>query len=325
MSFLFTVTPEQLQFTGSGLHRPECVLATRSGALFVSDERGGVTRIGPDGQVRQIGGAATPEAATHLPNGIALRRDGSFLLADLKQGGVQVLALDGSTRPFLLEVDGVPLPGANFVMVDDRERVWITLSTRRVPRHLGFRPDVDDGFIVLVDGSGARIVADGLGFANECRLDAAGQWLYVNETFVRRTSRFRVGGDGTLSGREVVARYGHGTYPDGVALDEQGGLWVTSVVSNRLIHVAPDGTQHIVLEDSDPGHVEEIEQAWLKGELTRPHLHIVKSRVLGNLSSLAFGGPDRRTAYLGSLLGDRLANFRSPVAGLAPAHWEWGA
>jgi hypothetical protein len=43
--------------------------------------------------------------------------------------------------------------------------------------------------------------------------------------------------------------------------------------------------------------------------------------VLQNISSLAFGGADRRTAYLGCLLGDRLACFRAPVAGHPPPHW----
>jgi hypothetical protein len=42
-----------------------------------------------------------------------------------------------------------------------------------------------------------------------------------------------------------------------------------------------------------------------------------------NVSSLAFGGPDGRTAWLGCLLSDSLATFRSPVAGLPPSHWEW--
>jgi sugar lactone lactonase YvrE len=264
-------------------------------------------------------------AAPLLPNGIALRKDGSFLLADLKHGGVHALSPAGEQRPFLLEVDGVTLPAANFTMVDRWDRVWITISTRRQPRNLGYRADVDDGFVILVDKAGARIVADGIGFTNECQLDTMGQWLYVNETFGKRTSRYRVDAKGELGPKEVVTRYGHGTFPDGLAIDEAGGLWITSVVSNRVIHVAPDGTQHIVLEDSDPAHVDWADKAWAAGEMARPHLDTIKSRVLRNLSSLAFGGPDRRTAYLGCLLGDRLATFRAPVAGQVLAHWEWGA
>ena len=55
----------------------------------------------------------------------------------------------------------------------------------------------------------------------------------------------------------------------------------------------------------------------------RPHLDAVKSARLRNVSSIAFGGPDRRTAYLGCLLGDSLLSFRVPAPGVAPAHWRW--
>ena len=43
-----------------------------------------------------------------------------------------------------------------------------------------------------------------------------------------------------------------------------------------------------------------------------------------NIASIAFGGPDLRTAYLGSLSGDTIATFRSPVAGLPLPHWAYG-
>ena len=79
--------------------------------------------------------------------------------------------------------------------------------------------------------------------------------LYVNETFGRRITSFRIGRDGALSDRRAVAAFGPGTFPDGLTLDAEGGLWVTSVVSNRLIRVAPDGTQAVLLEDSDPDHL----------------------------------------------------------------------
>ena len=68
-----------------------------------------------------------------------------------------------------------------------------------------------------------------------------------------------------------------------------------------------------------------VECAYVAGEIDRPHLDGVKSRMLRNISSIAFGGDDRRTVYLGCLLDDAIYAFRSPVAGLAPAHWNWPA
>jgi hypothetical protein len=49
----------------------------------------------------------------------------------------------------------------------------------------------------------------------------------------------------------------------------------------------------------------------------------VKSKQLRNISSLAFGGPDLRTGYLGCLLGESVATLRMPVAGHPPIHWNY--
>ncbi len=318
----FTVAVGDLTWIGVGLHRPECVLCTAAGDVYVSDWRGGVSRIRPDGSVTQIGGAASEEAAPARPNGIAMQRDGSFLLADIERGGVYRLTRDGALHPFLVEVEGRPLPDTNFVMVDRAGGIWVTVSTRHKPRQEAYRANVSDGFIVRQDRRGTRIVADGLGFTNECQLHPSGGWLYVNETFGRRLSRYPLGADGDLGRRETVTEFGHGTYPDGLAFDVEGGAWITSVVSNRVIRVLPDGSQQVVLEDSDPAHVEEVERAYRAGTMNREHLSAIRSRALKSLSSLAFGGPDRRTAYLGCLLGDRLATFRAPVAGAELSHWN---
>ena len=313
-----------VQFVGGGLVRPECVLATGAGALYTADWRGGVAKTAADGAHVLYAGRLPGQRALR-PNGIALRRDGSFLLADLGEtvGGVYVLARDGAVQPLVEAVDGIDLPPTNFVFEDPSGRTWITVSTRRVPRAAGYRADVADGFIVLIDSHGARIVADGLGFTNEAMLSPDGAWLYVNETFARRLSRFRVATDGSLSGRETVTTFGHGTYPDGLAFDADGYLWITSIVSNRVLRVAPDGAQVVVLEDADATHVQWCEDAYVAGTLGRPHLDRAGGRMLRNISSLAFGGPDLRTAYLGCLLGDTIATFRTPVAGHPPFHWTF--
>ena len=98
---------------------------------------------------------------------------------------------------------------------------------------------------------------------------------------------------------------------------------IASIVSNRVLRVAPVGSACIMLEDSDPAHVDWCEQAYRFGIMGRPHLDRMAGTVLKNISSLAFGGPDRKTAYHGCLLGDSLASLRSPVAGHPPFHWNF--
>ena len=153
----------------------------------------------------------------------------------------------------------------------------------------------------------------------------SGQWLYVNETFSRRLSRFPILASGDLGTKEVLVDLGAGVYPDGMAFDVEGHVWIVSIVSNRLIRVAPDGSQQVWLEDVDADHLAAVEVAFEANEMGRPHLDKVCSRVLRNTSSLAFGGPDLKTGYLGCLLGESVARVQMPVAGLPPFHWNFPA
>jgi hypothetical protein len=311
---------DQVGFRGAGLSRPECLVTHESGLIFAADwlETGGVAIVGPDGGVDRII-AKRPIDNPLRPNGIALEAGGTFLIAHLGQetGGLFRLYADGRCEPVLLDLAGEPLPPCNFPLIDSRGRVWLTISTRKVPRALDYRPDAASGFIVLIENGTARIVADGLGYTNECALSADETTLFVNETFAQRLTRFSVQDDGSLTERATVARFGPGTFPDGVVLDAAGDFWITSIVSNRVIRVSRDGRQTTILEESDPSHLDEVELAFHAGRMGRPHLDGSPARTLRNISSLSFGGPAMGEAYLGCLLGDRIAMFNPPTRGIS--------
>jgi sugar lactone lactonase YvrE len=320
----FFVTPSELEFSGQDLARPECVVTTASGDLFVSDRRGGIMRIGAEGGQELI---RAQGVEGFLPNGFSLLPDRSFAIANLgPDGGAWRMLPHGTLIPEVLEVEGQRLPATNFVNAEHSSgslRLWVSVSTRHVPREQAFRRAVADGYIVLKDDKGTRIVADGLGFTNENKLDPSGRFLYVNETMARRLSRFPIRDDASLGPRETVAEFGAGTFPDGFEFDAEGGIWIASVVSNRLLRIAPDGSQTVILEDSDPEVVAAVERKFGEGALERADIDAGRGRPLGNLASIAFGGPDLRTAYLGSLFADRIATFRSPLAGAEPPHWHY--
>ncbi len=314
----------QLGWRGLGLQRPECVLATAGGDLYTADWRGGVAHLRADGTQALYAGTL-PDGGALRPNGIALLADGSFLLAHLgaTDGGVYRLWRDGRVEPWLLSVQGQALPPTNFVLQGEQGCSWVTVSTRRTPRSLGYRRDGGDGFIVRVDQRGAAIVADALGYTNEVALHPSGQWLYVNETFARCLSRFALHANGSLGPKQVVTEFGEGTFPDGLAFDEEGSAWVVSIVSYRLIRIAANGDQTLWLQDADAEHLAWVEAAYACATMDRPHLDGIRSQQLRNISSIAFAGPDRRTAVLGCLLGESLATLPLPVAGAAPLHWNY--
>jgi sugar lactone lactonase YvrE len=317
-----SLSPASLEEWGIELHRPECVLGTPSGDLFVPDWRGGVGVIRADGSQKSWFPRSSPVELR--PNAIAITPDGGFLLANLGDaGGVWKLSKDGDLEPFLTEVDGAPLPPTNFVTVEGRGRVWISVSTRHLPRQLAWRPEIADGFIVLVDENGPRIVANGLHYTNEVRPDPTGRWLYVVETFARRLLRFPIETGGELGASEHVVQFGEGTFPDGFAFDSEGGIWITSLVSNRLLRCGADGRVETILEDSNPAFLREAEGAFREGRMNASHLAPIPGTKLQQLTSVAFSGADLRTVALGSLHGVCVYRFRSAIAGAPPPHWNF--
>jgi sugar lactone lactonase YvrE len=315
------ILPASFAPLGRGLQRPECVLGTPSGDVFVPDWRGGVAVVRADG--RQQVWLAQHASIELRPNALTPNADGSFLLANLGDaGGIWRLDQKGDLSPWLLEIDGVRLPPANFVTVDNRGRTWITVSTRRRPRQLAWRPDLADGFIVLIDEHGPRIVADGLHYTNECRPDPSGEWLYAVETFARRLIRMPIASGGRLDAPEVVLTLGCGSWPDGFGFDQQGGIWVTSLVSNRLLRF--DGnTLQTVIEEVNPAHVSAVEDAFINGDMRAEHLGRIPGTRLQHVTSIAFGGPDLRTVYIGCLHTDCIFHFRTEIPGVVPSYWNF--
>ncbi len=316
-------TLNDLNFLGEDLDRPECVLAHKSGLLFAPCWRGngGVSVISPSGKTTHI--LASDVLEPIRPNGIALEEDGSFLLAHLgnQRGAIIRLFHDGNTEVVTEKINGQPMPPANFVTLDRAGRIWITVSTRAIPRANDYRSSASSGFIALHENGETRIVADGLGYTNEIAFSADEKTLWVNETFARRTTRFTVNDNGALTDHKSIATYQAGTFPDGLAPDSEGGLWVTSIISNRVLHIT-ENTTATVLEDSDAHHLAWVEAAYTSDSLDRQHLDKAASKCLRNISNLAFGGDDLKTAYLGCLLGDKIASFQTEVAGSPLPHWN---
>ena len=323
-----------IRHIGRDLHRPECILAEPGGTLWAADARGGVTRIDPDGSqtlvAQSVDGHFDPERDAEgsllhgtLPNGLAFARNGDILVSNFGTDLLEVMTRDGRTRTLCDSIDGQPLGKVNFVLRDSRDRIWLTVSTRINPWSDAIRNDLADGYVALLDDRGLRIVADGFAFANEIRLDAKEEWLYIAETCGKRVSRMRVGEDGALSGREVYGpeNLGHGLV-DGIAFDAFGNLWCTMIFADRLVAITPDGRALTLLDDGDPAATDAFERAFATGRAVPFEvLKAAHGTLAPWMASVTFGGPDLRVVCLGSLLGRTIPSFRAPVAGLPMVHW----
>jgi sugar lactone lactonase YvrE len=331
------VDRSSISFVGHGLQRPECILAEPDGTLWTADARGGVVRIDPDGAQMLVAQEidtrfADSRAAERytmggtLPNGLAFDRNGDILVANFGTDAIERMTRDGSSTTIADEIEGVPLGKTNFVLVDSRERIWFTVTTRLEPWTRSVNEKVADGYVGLIDVDGAaRIVAEGFLGTNEIRFDVAEEWLYVVESNGRRISRLRALADGSLVDREVYGPPDLGGIPDGFAFDAYGNLWITLVNADRLVALTPDGEVLTLLDDGDAELVAAWDRHFAAGTITPEILGSAAGTLAPMMASVTFGGPDLRTVYLGSLMGDTIPFFRSPVPGVPLPHWKASA
>jgi sugar lactone lactonase YvrE len=330
----FGVDTAAIRYVGHDLQRPECILAEPDGTLWAADARGGVMEIRPDGRQRIVTPAssatftdARSEADRYLrgtlPNGLAMDRAGDFLVANFGTDRLEWMARDGRSTVLADRIDGVPIGKVNFVLRDSRERVWLTVSTRRTNWREALRPDLTDGYLARYAGGEVHIVADGFSFTNEIRFDANEQFLYVVETAGGCITRLRIDPDGGVSERERFGpTLGPGAWPDGIAFDSHGNLWGTLVYSDKLFVLTPEGDLRILLDEGDPARVRALENAFAEGRVTDDVLFATGRGIAPWMASVTFGGPDLRTVYIGSLKGSRIPYFQSPIPGLPMVHWH---
>jgi gluconolactonase len=328
----FRLQARQIYHIGTGLQRPETVETRRDNSVWACDARG-FACIRPDGSQTIIGKpndtSYLQEADVNirmstglLPTGFAFADSGDIVFAAYGERKICRMTLTGDVSTLLEEVDGVELARPNAVVRDRKGRYWITVSTRDFgwEQHVLTRPDqVFTGFVVLLDGSRARIVADGLRFANACRLDADERYFYVAETFGNCITRFRVGPDGSLTDKEQYGPTLDGA-TDGFAFDQEGNIWLTQPITERLLVVSPKGEVSEIANFGIAAALKEFGAALAAGRFDFNLVARCASRELAFPSSIAFGGDDLKSVYVGGAFGDRIAAFRSPIAGLPPPY-----
>ncbi|HUW91061.1 MAG TPA: SMP-30/gluconolactonase/LRE family protein [Candidatus Nanopelagicaceae bacterium] len=106
--------------------------------------------------------------------------------------------------------------------------------------------------LILVNPNGeARVVADNMAFPNGIVITPDDQTLVIAETFAARLTAFDIKEDGSLTKRRVWANL-KSLAPDGICLDQDGGIWVAAPGRGRVVRVLEGGLiTHIVRVEND--------------------------------------------------------------------------
>lgn len=276
---------------GSGIIRPEGVMTLDDGSLVTADGRGQCAKIDPNGMTAFFGDVGG------VPNGICIDTKGNCIIANIGNGQVQSLSPNGMHEILMTEAEGKNMPAPNFPYIDFRGRLWVSNSTAREDLDSSLQNPLPDGCVVMIENGQARIMAEGISFANGLTLDKQEHYLYVAETMQRDILRYKIADDGTLGEPEVYGPkpLGELGIPDGIAFDEAGNLWITFPRWNALGYISPNGDLEMFLEDPE-------------------------RKVLHRPTNICFGGKDRKTAFLGSLDGTTIPFFEVPYPGMRLVH-----
>jgi gluconolactonase len=279
---------------GAGLLRPEGVMVADDGTIYTADGRGRCARIEKSGKTIFFGDLEG------LPNGLCLDKDGNCIVANIGNGQVQSLSPSGTHKVLMTEADGKQMGSPNFPFMDSKNRLWVSNSTDHEDLDAALQGPIPDGGVVLIQNGKSRIVADGICFSNGLTPDADEKTLYVAETMKRRILRYDIADDGSLSGREVYGPdiLGALGYPDGIAFDEAGNLWITFPAWNAVGYLNLRQELVVVLEDTD-------------------------GKILRRPTNICFGWEGRRIAFIGSLEGTSIPYFEVPSPGMRLVHQKF--
>jgi gluconolactonase len=207
-----------------GLDHPECVAIDRHGGVWAGGEAGQIYRIDPSGAVTTvttIGGFNAGIAFSPL--------DHSLHVCNAKLGLVRVDA-DGRHALFAAEVEGHRIVCPNYPVFDRRGRLYVSDSGKWKQRN---------GYLLRFDADGSgQIIGGPFGYANGLALSPDERSLFMVESDTDRVFRFDLASDGQLGPAEVYAE-SVGRLPDGLALDEDGNLYVACYASDEIWRISP--------------------------------------------------------------------------------------
>lgn len=252
---------DRFEIFATGLDHPECCAFDREGNLWAGGEAGQIYRIDSMGHVETIANVGG------FCCGVALSPDDRELFACVSGVGVMRIAKNGEYRVFASHAGHHKIVTPNFLLFDSRGRLYVSDSGSWMK---------NGGYLLRfgADGSG-EVLAGPLGYANGMALTSDGHQLFVVESNTDSVLRFEIGDDGRLGKSEVHAK-DVGRFPDGLALDAEGNLYVCCYASDEIWRINPEGKKSLLAHDR-----------W--------------GILLGRPTNLAFGGQNFDDIYVANL------------------------
>ena len=220
-----------------GLDHPEGIAAGPDGTLYAGGEAGQIYRIAEGGPVEQV---ASTEGFIY---GVTVDASGNVFACDFGNACVTRISSAGEVSTYSTGTADRPMRVPNFSAFDASGNLYVTDSGEW---------GRDDGLVYRIAPGGATSVWTERSprFPNGCSLSADGGALLVVESRGRTIVRIPIVDDGR-AGEPAPLVDLSGSQPDGVALAEDGTMFVGCYRPDRLYRIAPDGSVEIFAEDPD--------------------------------------------------------------------------
>jgi gluconolactonase len=268
---------EAFETVATGLDHPEGVTVGPDGSLVAGGEAGQIYRIDDEGSLE----IATTGGFIY---GVTVAGSGDVFACDFGHASVMRISATGAVSTYSRGTDQRPMRVPNFAAFDDAGNLYVTDS--------GEWGD-DDGLVFRIAPGGTTEVWTEATprFPNGCCLSASGDALLVVESRGRAVVRVPIQDDGSAGQPESLVDL-PGSQPDGIALAEDGTMFVGCYRPDRIYRVRPDGAVDVFAEDPD-------------------------GVVLNQPANVAFSGSNRDRLVVSSLGGWSLVAAPAGMPGLA--------